>query len=58
MPGLEIVTDPYDAVAGAGVPLPAASLAESFFRAASAQGLGRNGTQAIFEFYKRLRGQA
>jgi 3-hydroxyisobutyrate dehydrogenase len=36
--------------------LPGAALAETMFRAASAQGLGRKGTQAIYEVVKRLSG--
>jgi 3-hydroxyisobutyrate dehydrogenase-like beta-hydroxyacid dehydrogenase len=36
-----------DAAHALGLPLPAAALAETLFRAASAQGYGRAGTQAI-----------
>jgi 3-hydroxyisobutyrate dehydrogenase len=38
------------------VPLPGACLAETMFRAASAQGLGRKGTQAIYEVVRRMSG--
>ena len=40
-----------------GVPLPAAGLAESLFRAASALGHGRDGTQAIYEVIRKLGGE-
>jgi len=38
------------------VPLAGASLAENMFRAASAQGLGRKGTQAIYEVVRSMSG--
>ena len=37
-----------------GVALPAAALAETLFRAASAQGHGTDGTQALYEVLRRL----
>ncbi len=37
-----------------GVPLPGAALAETLFRAASAQGHGRDGTQALFAVIEKL----
>jgi 3-hydroxyisobutyrate dehydrogenase len=40
-----------------GVPLPAAGLAESLFRAGSAMGHGRDGTQAIYEVIRKLGGE-
>jgi len=39
------------------VPLPAAALAESLFRAGSAMGHGRDGTQAVYEVIRKLGGQ-
>jgi 3-hydroxyisobutyrate dehydrogenase len=36
------------------LPLPGAALAETIFRAASAQGLGRKGTQSIYHVLRRL----
>jgi len=36
------------------VPLPGAALAETVFRCASAQGHGRDGTQAVYEAIRRL----
>lgn len=38
------------------LPLAGTALAETMFRAASAQGLGRQGTQAIYEVVRRLSG--
>jgi 3-hydroxyisobutyrate dehydrogenase len=38
-----------------GVPLPAAAMAEAMFRAASSQGLGRCGTQAVYRVIEALR---
>jgi len=38
------------------LPLPASALAETIFRAASAQGYGRKGTQAVYAAMKALRG--
>ncbi len=46
-----------DAAHKLGVPLPAAALAENLFRAASAQGLGRCGTQAIYHVIRGLAGE-
>jgi len=37
-----------------GVPLPAAAMAESLFRAASAQGYGRCGTQSVYHVVRGL----
>lgn len=41
-----------------GLPLAGAALAETFFRAAAAQGHGRDGTQAIYEVIRSLAGKA
>ena len=41
----------------AATPLPAAALAETLYRAASDQGLGRQGTPSVFEVVKGLRSQ-
>ncbi len=43
-----------DAAHKLGVPLPAAALAENLFRAASAQGHGRDGTQSIYHVLRGL----
>jgi 3-hydroxyisobutyrate dehydrogenase len=37
-----------------GAPLPGAALAETLFRAASVQGHGRDGTQALYEVIRKL----
>jgi 3-hydroxyisobutyrate dehydrogenase-like beta-hydroxyacid dehydrogenase len=39
------------------VPLPGAALAETIFRAASARGLGRQGTQSIYHVIRALAGK-
>jgi 3-hydroxyisobutyrate dehydrogenase len=39
-----------------GLPMPGAALAESIFRAASAQGLGREGTQAVYHVVRSSKG--
>jgi 3-hydroxyisobutyrate dehydrogenase len=46
----------HDAAHELGVPLPGAALAETLFRAASAQGHGRDGTQAIYHVIRNLQG--
>jgi len=46
-----------EASAGLSLPLPGAALAETLFRAASAQGLGRRGTQAVYEVFRSLSGR-
>jgi len=45
-----------DAAHGLNLPLPGASLVEVMFRAASAQGLGKAGTQALYQAIRNLRG--
>jgi len=45
-----------DAAHSLGVPLPGLGLAEAMFRAASAGGHGRDGTQAIYHVLEKLRG--
>ena len=40
-----------------GVPLPGAALAEALFRAASAQGHGRDGTQSVYHVLRGLAGK-
>ena len=49
---LRMTRELADAVA---TPLPTTALAETLYRAASDQGLGRQGTQAVFEVVKGLR---
>jgi len=48
----------HEAAFAARTPLPGASLAENLFRSASALGHGRDGTQAVFEALRALRGAA
>ncbi len=48
----------HDAAHEVGAPLPGAALAETLFRAASAQGHGRDGTQALIHVLERLKGEA
>jgi 3-hydroxyisobutyrate dehydrogenase-like beta-hydroxyacid dehydrogenase len=45
----------HDTAHALGVPMPGASLAETLFRAASAQGHGRDGTQAVYHVIRGLR---
>jgi len=45
-----------DAAHELGLPLAGAALAETMFRAASAMGHGRDGTQALYEVVKKLAG--
>jgi len=45
----------HEAAHALGVPMPGASLAETLFRAASAQGHGRDGTQAVYHVIRGLR---
>lgn len=44
----------HEAAHDSGVPLPGAALAETLFRAASAQGHGRDGTQALLHVIEKL----
>ena len=46
----------HDAARELGVPLPGAALAETLFLAASEQGRGRDGTQAIYHTIRNLQG--
>ena len=46
----------HDAAHALSLPLPAAALAETLFRAASAEGFGRDGTQAVYKVLCRLKG--
>ena len=46
----------HEAAEMLGVSLVGASLAERLFRAASAQGYGRDGTQAIYHIISQLAG--
>ena len=48
----------HEAAHELGVPLPGAALAETLMRAASAQGHGRDGTQAVYHVIRGLRGRA
>jgi 3-hydroxyisobutyrate dehydrogenase len=46
----------HEAAHDLGVPLPGAALTEALFRAASTQGYGRAGTQAVYHVLQRMRG--
>lgn len=46
----------HEAAHDLGVPLPGAALTEAIFRAASAQGYGRDGTQAVYHVIQKMRG--